>query len=83
MVYMSGSKASRNQSSIVNRGNTCGGVKKSGLSKGIGNYYNSTSGLLYARGVNTTFGLVCGFPTTLHPVQYKRGSYYATHRGVG
>jgi hypothetical protein len=81
MVLMSASKSARNQSSIINRGNTCGGVKKSGLSKGIANHYNSSSGLFYSRGVNTTFGQVCGFPTTLRPVQYGRSSYYATHRG--
>lgn len=83
MVYMSGSKASRNAASIINRGNTCGGVKKAGISKGIANHYNSNAGLFYTRGVNTTFGAVCGFPTTLRPVQYNRSGYYATHRGVG
>ena len=30
-VYMSGSKSSRNQSSLVNRTNVCGGPKKAGL----------------------------------------------------
>ncbi len=36
MVYMSGSKASRNQASIVNRQNTCGGNKKGGLAPRVG-----------------------------------------------
>jgi hypothetical protein len=36
MVYMSGSKASRNQASIVNRTNTCGGMKKAGLAPRVG-----------------------------------------------
>jgi len=82
MVYMSGSKMARNQAAIITRTNTCGGVKKSGLSKGIANHYNSTSGLLYTRGVNTQFGLMCGFPTTLYPTQLRRGSYYASHSGM-
>ena len=81
-VYMSGSRQARNQSSIVNRTNVGGGNKKPGLSKSIFNHYNGTSGLLYSRGVNTLFGTT-SFPTTLHPVQYRRSSYYATHRGVG
>ena len=33
---MSGSKASRNQASIVNRTNTCGGMKKAGLAPRVG-----------------------------------------------
>jgi hypothetical protein len=79
---MSGSKASRNQASIIVRGNTCGGVKKSGLSKGIMNHYNNTTGLFYTRGVNTQFGLQCGFPTTLFPTQLRRGSAYASHNAI-
>ena len=35
MVYMSGGKAARNQTSIINRQN-CGGVKKGGLRPSIG-----------------------------------------------
>ena len=81
---MSGSRASRNQSSIINRTNTCGGVKKSGLSKGIANHYNTNSGLLYKRGVNTQLGLKCGFPFSSFPTQIRRGSYQASgHHGVG
>ena len=72
----------REQSSLVNRTNVGGGPKKPGLSKGIANFSSSTSGLIYTRAVNTTFGLKL-FPTTRNPVQYKRSSYYATHRGVG
>jgi len=79
---MSGSKASRNQASIINRGNTCGGNKKGGLSKGISNFSNTTSGLSYRRGTNTQFGLKCGFPTTLFPTQIRRGSPSASHAGI-
>lgn len=31
MVYMSGSRSARNQASIVNRTNVCGGPKKAGI----------------------------------------------------
>ena len=34
--YMQGSKRARNASSLVNRTNTCGGVKKGGLSPTVG-----------------------------------------------
>jgi len=70
MVYMSGSKASRNQAAIINRGNTCGGSKKCGLGyTGIGPTKGSKSGTPYFQKNNTTFGVKCGFPTTLNPVQ--------------
>ncbi len=36
MVYMSGSKASRNAASIVNRTNICGGPKKAGTAPRVG-----------------------------------------------
>lgn len=41
MVYMSGGKAARNQASIVNRTNTCGGDKKGGIPSRVG--YNQLS----------------------------------------
>ena len=44
MVYMSGSKAARNQASIINRP-TCGGVKKSGTAPRIGFYLDSNVNL--------------------------------------
>lgn len=70
MVYMNGSKSARNQTAIINRGNTCGGSKKSGLGyTGIGPTKGSRSGNLYFRTTNTTYGLKCGFPTTLRPTQ--------------
>lgn len=77
MVYMSGSKSARNQTAIINRGNTCGGSKKSGLSyTGVGPTKGSKAGTLYIRSVNTRYGAKCGVPTTLNPVQ-KTG-YRAT-----
>ena len=70
MVYMSGSKAARNQTAIINRGNTCGGVKKSGLGySGIGPTKGSKSGTMYFRTVNTVYGLKCGQNATNNPVQ--------------
>ena len=57
MVYMSGSRASRNQASIVNRP-TCGGTaKKSGLAPRIGFFLSSNPNLIGA--TNTQLGLVC------------------------
>ena len=48
MVYMSGSRSARNQSSIVNRQNVCGGVKKAGLAPRIGWYLSSNVNLTRA-----------------------------------
>jgi hypothetical protein len=58
MVYMSGSKAARNQASIVNRTNVCGGTsKKGGLAPTVGLFLSSNPNLIGA--TNTQFGLVC------------------------
>lgn len=57
MVYMSGSRNARNQSSIVNRTNVCGGSKKAGLAPSIGWFMQSNPSLI--RATNTQFGLVC------------------------
>jgi hypothetical protein len=57
MVYMSGSRSARNQASIVNRTNVCGGSKKGGLAPTIGTFISSNPNLI--RGTNTQFGLVC------------------------
>jgi hypothetical protein len=57
MVYMSGSRAARNQASIVNRTNVCGGPKKGGLAPTVGWYLDSNPNLI--GGTNTQFGLVC------------------------
>ncbi len=54
---MSGSKSARNQASIVNRTNTCGGIKKGGLAPTIGLFLSSNPNLIGA--TNTQFGLVC------------------------
>ena len=54
---MSGSRNARNQASIVNRTNVCGGSKKAGLSKTIGFFLPSNPNLI--GGVNTQLGQVC------------------------
>ena len=45
---MSGSKRARNQSSIVNRTNICGGMKKAGLAPRVGWYMQSNPMLVGA-----------------------------------
>ena len=57
MVYMSGSRSARNQASIVNRTNTCGGNKKGGLAPSVGWFLYSNPNLIGA--TNTQYGLVC------------------------
>lgn len=57
MVYMSGSKSARNQASIVNRTNTCGGEKKGGLAPSVGWFLYSNPNLIGA--TNTQYGMVC------------------------
>jgi hypothetical protein len=48
MVYMSGSKSARNQASIINRTNTCGGSKKAGTEPRVGWFLPSQPFLLRA-----------------------------------
>lgn len=57
MVYMSGSRSARNQASIINRTNICGGPKKSGLAPTIGVFLSSNPNLIGA--TNTQYGLKC------------------------
>ena len=56
MVYYSGSRMARNAASITNRP-SCGGEKKSGLSKTIGFFMPSNPNLI--GGTNTQYGQVC------------------------
>ena len=72
MVYMSGSKASRNQASIVNRTNTCGGVKKAGLAPRVGWYLSSNVNFV---GAPQTVPKKCVPSTT---IQTQRYGYKAT-----
>ena len=76
MVYMSGSKMSRNAASIVNRP-TCGGTaKKGGLAPSIGFFLSSNPNLI--GGTNTQYGLTCRPNLTIQTQKY---GYRATHGG--
>ncbi len=54
---MNASRSARNQASIVNRTNVCGGSKKSGLAPTVGFFLSSNPNLIGA--TNTQYGLVC------------------------
>ena len=73
---MSAGKAARNQASIVNRTNTCGGQKKGGLTPRIGWYLSSNPNMIGA--TNTQFGLMC-IPN--RTVQTQSYGYRATIGG--
>ena len=75
MVYMSGGKAARNQASIVNRTNTCGGQKKGGLAPRVGFFMQSNPSL---RGASQRLPLVCVPNRTVQTQSY---GYSATHGG--
>ena len=76
MVYMSGSRSARNQASIVNRTNICGGMKKGGLAPSVGWYLSSNPNLIGA--TNTQYGLRC-IPN--RTVQTQSYGYRATIGG--
>jgi hypothetical protein len=57
MVLMNAGRSARNQASIVNRTNTCGGSKKGGLAPTVGVFMSSNPNLIGA--TNTQYGLVC------------------------
>ena len=76
MVYMSGSRSARNQASIVNRTNVCGGNKKGGLAPTIGWYLSSNPNLIGAS--NTQYGLKCIPNRTIQTQSY---GYRATIGG--
>lgn len=76
MVYMSGSRNARNQASIINRGNNCGGPKKAGLAPTVGFFLSSNPNLI--RAVNTQFGLGCVANQTIQTQTY---GYRATIGG--
>ncbi len=76
MVYMSGSRAARNQASIVNRTNTCGGPKKGGLAPSVGWFLYSNPNLIGA--TNTQYGLKCIPNRTIQTQSY---GYRATIGG--
>ena len=75
MVYMSGGKMARNQASIVNRTNICGGVMKAGLAPTIGAYGTNRLNMTRA---SHTIPLICVKNTT---TQTQKTGYSATHGG--
>jgi hypothetical protein len=75
MVYMSGSKAARNQASIVNRTNVCGGPKKAGIVSRQGFFMQSNPTL--RRGPQS-LPVICVPNTT---VQTQKYGYKATIGG--
>jgi len=72
---MSGGKAARNQASIVNRTNVCGGPKKAGLAPSIGFFMQSNPTL---RRAPQTIPKIC-IPNTT--VQTQQVGYRATIGG--
>jgi len=57
MVLSNGPKVVRNISSLVNKTDRCGGVKKGGLAPTVGAFISSNPNLIGA--TNTQYGLKC------------------------
>ena len=75
MVLMSASKSARNQASIVNRTNVCGGPKKAGIAPRVGWFMQSNPTL---RRAPQRLPLICVPNTT---VQTQKYGYSAVHGG--
>ena len=75
MVLMNASKAARNQASIVNRTNICGGNKKGGTAPRVGWFLSSNPMLI---GAPQTVPLFCIPNTTTQTQKY---GYKATIGG--
>ena len=76
---MNGSKMARNASSLVNRQNVCGGVKKAGLAPSVGYFISSNPGLIRAK--NTAYRDKCGPLKRFPIIQTQKYGYSATHSG--
>ena len=72
---MSAGRSARNQASIVNRTNVCGGSKKAGLAPRVGWYLSSNVNLV---GAPQTIPLICIPNRTIQTQSY---GYRATHGG--
>ena len=72
---MSGSRSARNQASIVNRTNVCGGPKKAGIAPRVGWFMDSNPGL---RRAPQSLPLVCVPNRTIQTQKY---GYRATIGG--
>lgn len=75
MVLMSAGRSARNQASIVNRTNVCGGNKKAGTAPRVGWYLSSNPMLM---GAPQSVPLFC-IPN--RTVQTQKYGYHATHGG--
>jgi len=75
MVLMNASKNARNQQSIVNRTNVCGGNKKSGLGPRVGWFLSNNPNLI---GVPQTIPKICVPNRTIQTQKY---GYRATIGG--
>ena len=75
MVYLSGSKMSRNSASLVNRTNTCGGPKKAGTAPRVGWNLTNNSMLI---GAPQSDPLVC---RPNYTIQTQKYGYRATIGG--
>ena len=75
MVLMSAGRSARNQASIVNRTNVCGGPKKAGLAPRVGWYLSSNVNLI---GAPQTIPRFC-IPNTT--IQTQQTGYRATIGG--
>ncbi len=76
MVLMSAGKAARNQASIVNRTNICGGNKKAGLAPRSGYWFMQSNPQLI--GAPQVLPLVCVPNRTIQTQKY---GYHAVHGG--
>ncbi len=76
MVLMNASKSARNQASIINRTNVCGGSKKAGLAPRSGYFFMSSNPSL--RGASQNIPDIC-IPNLT--VQTQKTGYRATIGG--
>ncbi len=78
MVLMNAPRTVTCQSSVINRTNTCGGIKKGGLAPSTGIFLSSNPGLRGARNTQWVGGRapVCNPLYSKHPTQ--RYGYRAT-----
>ena len=75
MVLMNSAKAARNQSSLVNRTNVCGGPKKAGIAPRIGFFMQSNPTL---RRAPQRLPRICVPNRTIQTQKY---GYHAVHGG--
>ena len=80
---MSAGKSARNQASIVNRTNTCGGMKKAGLAPRVGWYLSSNTMLIGAPQTTPQYSFCVSSPNwpISKTIQTQSYGYHATHGG--